>query len=478
MSDLRFPVDVRLIGVMKKGKDKKYMTSVLWSDQSEVIVYRSLRDFKTLHRQLKRKFPVENQSRKEDRVLPRFGAQCIMPSFQLKALAKSVSRLRNLESYCSTLLQCVTSVSHSTEVIQFFLPNEQELLPEYTQNSVMILQSNSIPTVNRGPDLANKRLSNGNVTQPFVSKTYRCVAPYETKDTKNKPFKVAVDERLDVLIKDKAGWWLVENEDKRLAWFPAPYLELCDEEEEEEDEEEFDSPTFEMSLYCATRSYTSKKEDELSLSIGAVVEVLQRSDNGWWLVRYNRKAGYVPSMYLKLYSSPRFGLQTLQRKLHSSAINLSVNNSLKLEPQVRSRNRMNRFLSSSSVEMLSEPQSQNSDPGPHEESGSFSDDGTDFSFSSSDTTSMSPSMSSSEGEEGQQDKEPDSIDSGMSSGQTSPISSDTGRPMKGVGAPRIPPRPQTQEILRRCTTYTRKVALATSAHLASEREIMKDGGRA
>lgn len=73
----------------------------------------------------------------------------------------------------------------------------------------MILQSNSIPTVNRGPDLANKRLSNGNVTQPFVSKTYRCVAPYETKDTKNKPFKVAVDERLDVLIKDKAGMSLL-----------------------------------------------------------------------------------------------------------------------------------------------------------------------------------------------------------------------------------------------------------------------------
>lgn len=45
----------------------------------------------------------------------------------------------------------------------------------------------------------------GNVTQPFVTETYRCVAAYETKDTKNKPFKVAMDEKLDVLIKDKAG---------------------------------------------------------------------------------------------------------------------------------------------------------------------------------------------------------------------------------------------------------------------------------
>ncbi|XP_016316811.1 NADPH oxidase organizer 1b [Sinocyclocheilus anshuiensis] len=474
MSDPRFPVDVRLIGVMKKDKDKKFMTSVLWSDQTELIVYRSFRDFKTLHRQLKKKFPVENHFRKEDRVLPRFGAQFMVTSFQLKGLDKSVSRLRYLEKYCSNLLQCETTVSHSTEVIQFFLPTEQELRPEYTQNSVMILQSDNINTVRGGPDLANKHLSNGNVTQPFVSKTYRCVAPYETKDTKNRPFKVAVDERLDVLIKDKAGWWLVENEDKRLAWFPAPYLELCDEEEEEnEDEDEFDSATFESSLYCATRSYTSKKEDELSLSIGAVVEVLQRSDNGWWLVRYNRKAGYVPSMYLKLYSSPSFGLQTLKRKLHSSTINLSSSNSFKLEPQVLSQNRMNSFLKSNSLEILSEPVQ-------HEEAGSFSDDGTNFSFSSSDTTSMSPSMSSSEGEEGlrQQDRERDSNDCGMSSGQSSPTSSDTDHPMKGVEAPRVPPRPQTQEILCRCTTYTRKVALATSARLAPEREVMVDEGRA
>lgn len=105
----------------------------------------------------------------------------------------------------------------------------------------------------------------GNVTQPFVTETYRCVAPYETKDTKNKAFKVAADEKVDVLIKDKAGephsgpgraaerkkdkgersftcvdpagWWLVENEAKRMAWFPAPYLEKL---EEDDDEDEID----------------------------------------------------------------------------------------------------------------------------------------------------------------------------------------------------------------------------------------------
>lgn len=47
--------------------------------------------------------------------------------------------------------------------------------------------------------------NSGNITQPFVTETYRCVASYETKDTKNKPFKVTAEEKLDVLIKDKGG---------------------------------------------------------------------------------------------------------------------------------------------------------------------------------------------------------------------------------------------------------------------------------
>lgn len=50
-----------------------------------------------------------------------------------------------------------------------------------------------------------KPKSDAGVTQPFVTQMYRCIAHYETKDTKNRPFKVEVGEAVDVLIKDKAG---------------------------------------------------------------------------------------------------------------------------------------------------------------------------------------------------------------------------------------------------------------------------------
>jgi len=33
------------------------------------------------------------------------------------------------------------------------------------------------------------------------------------------------------------------------------------------------------------RAYEAQKADELSLNKGVVVEVVRRSDNGWWLIR-------------------------------------------------------------------------------------------------------------------------------------------------------------------------------------------------
>lgn len=66
--------------------------------------------------------------------------------------------------------------------------------------SVLILLSDDLAD---GP--GDRSQSVANVTHPFVTQTYRCVDAYETRDTKNRPFKVALDEKLDVLIKDPAG---------------------------------------------------------------------------------------------------------------------------------------------------------------------------------------------------------------------------------------------------------------------------------
>ncbi|KAG7226441.1 hypothetical protein INR49_013853, partial [Caranx melampygus] len=320
----RFVISARIIGSVHRDapKLKVFMTSVLWSDETEVIIYRSFQDFKEFHRQLKKSFPHFNPLKKKDRLIPKFRGKAMKANLQQKGSKKSIKRMKFLESYCDELLKCDHKVTQSSEVTRFFTPKDQDMQPDFTKNSVMIMLSEDMHDGSGGG--GGGATQGGSITNPFVTQTYRCVAPYETKDTKNRPFKVAVDEKLDVLIKDPAGWWLVENEEKCLAWFPAPYLELL--EDEDDGDARFHTAG---ALYCAVRSYSAQKDDEVSVAIGSVVEVLRKSDDGWWFVRFNGKAGYIPSMYLQPYNNPRAGVFSLQRKLHSSTLNLATSR----EPQ-------------------------------------------------------------------------------------------------------------------------------------------------
>ncbi|KAL7378367.1 hypothetical protein ABVT39_012504 [Epinephelus coioides] len=365
MEAQRYPISVRLIGVMHKEKSKMYMTSVLWSDQNDIVVYRTFDEFKKMHKQLKKTFPAASKTKKSDRVIPKFGDKKVKQGGQKKSPTKSLVRLKVLQKYCDKLLSCDAQVCQSADLIQFFHPKDQDLQPDFAKNSIVIMPTDDETTTNSG------QVGGGNVTQPFVTETYRCVAPYETKDTKNKPFKVALDEKVDVLIKDKAGWWLVENEDKRMAWFPAPYLEKL-EDDDDEDEDDIDGTPERGMLYTAIRSYKRTKDDEITVAIGAVVESLQKSDNGWWLIRYNGKVGYIPSMYLQPYSYPQIRMtghhsdlrasspnQLLSLEQQSNQLSLSQGNILQLPP---ARSPSPRSLSPSPRSLSPSPRSLSPSP--------------------------------------------------------------------------------------------------------------------
>uniref|UniRef100_A0A8C5QDF6 SH3 domain-containing protein n=1 Tax=Leptobrachium leishanense TaxID=445787 RepID=A0A8C5QDF6_9ANUR len=140
------------------------------------------------------------------------------------------------------------------------------------------------------------------ISQPVVSQTYTCLDTYETKDTKGRLFRVKTDEQVGVLIKDSSGWWLVENEDKQLAWFPAPFLIELKEEIKR-------NSVTDGIHYFVSKGYEAQNKDELTVSVGVVVEVLEKSDVGWWHICYNGRNGYVPSVFLKPYKNPHQKLQ-------------------------------------------------------------------------------------------------------------------------------------------------------------------------
>ncbi|XP_039978276.1 NADPH oxidase organizer 1a [Xiphias gladius] len=505
MEAQRYPISVRLIGVMHKEKSKMYMTSVLWSDQNDIVVYRTFLDFKKMHKQMKKRFQKTSKLKKSERIIPKFQDKKMKRGGRRKGPTKSLVRLKFLQKYCNELLSCNPQVGQSADLIQFFQPKDQDLQPEFAKNSIMIMPSDD----EIGADAGHG--NGGNVTQPFVTETYRCVAPYETKDTKNKPFKVAVDEKVDVLIKDKAGWWLVESEDKRMAWFPAPYLEKLD-DDEEGDEDDIDE-TPERALYTSIKNYKATKDDEISISIGAVVEVLQKSDNGWWLVRYSGKAGYIPSMYLRPYKYPQIRMTTNhQNQCVSSALPLptsmlgrshelsrSQGDMLQLpQPDSKPRSHSLSILSEQlppwsapstsaasvstapatgkrappptiKVEIVGEEEPRgttaraDSDASFVSSSGSSSDISLSDDFStSSANSSLNLSRSATDERLCLSHTPPATLGNRLSptsglEGKIIPSVSDPNL-YKGPTTPKVPPRPRAQEILTRCSTVTRKNA--------------------
>ncbi|XP_043084295.1 NADPH oxidase organizer 1-like [Puntigrus tetrazona] len=476
MGEQRHPVNIQLVGVMQKEVSKLYMTTVLWSDQNEITVYRSLEDFKALHRQLKKKFPPSNPIRRSGRIVPKFKAARVQKNRQKWSPSKSVLRLKALEEYCGELLKSDPRICQSSELIQFLLPKSQDLDSDLAKNSIVIMPSET--------SLSSGTVGMNNVTQPFVTETYRCIATYETKDTKNQSFKVEMDEIVDVLIKDQKGWWLVENEAKHLAWFPAPYLQRVDMDDDGPDEMHGGS------VFCvAAKSYKAMNSDELSVEIGSVVEVLQKSDNGWWIVRYNRKAGFVPSMYLQPYNNPRMHLMPPKRELTSSTLDLAQFHStgegfLQVFRRKLSRSQDNlrlpgntwgpkdKQLSRSSSRLPDAHTARLTPPSVRVEfvkngqQSSLSDNSEEFSDDSSFSGSDSLNRSYTD-EHLRRSLTPMPESSGSlspeSAGQGKMISSRSDPSLnKMPSTPKIPPRPQAQEILKRCTTVTRKNLQRTS----------------
>ncbi|XP_075687702.1 NADPH oxidase organizer 1-like [Rhinoderma darwinii] len=309
----RYPVDAKAVGLVQHDKQKLYMFSILWSDSNNILIYRIYESFKDLSKLLIKKFPLEaGVVNKTERILPILKDAPLL--FRSKFSNRYLERLRLLETYSKKLLQIDSKISQCEEVTQFFSPNMQDLTPAFPENSIVIMPSDN--------DQMQKEVTlPPRSTQPIISETYICIDTFEAKDTKNRSFKVQKNQSIDVLIKDPTGWWLVENEEKRVAWFPAPYLRKLESSNDNNSRNKsFNKGTY----YYAEKGYEAQYKDEISLAVGIVVEVMEKSENGWWLICYNGRFGYVPSMFLKPYKNPHQKLQvTLDHHLSGSSPNLS-----------------------------------------------------------------------------------------------------------------------------------------------------------
>ncbi|XP_077643081.1 NADPH oxidase organizer 1 [Lonchura striata] len=409
---------------MQCRKQKNYMMFVSWSDQNNILIYRTFEDFKKFHKELKRKFPTENGSL---RSLPRFKG-ITMQQRKGGKLNRCLEILKLLETYSQELLKTDVKISRGEEVNQFFKAQTQDLDPSFPENSVVIM-----PSAFRR-EKSPQPLS---ITLPQASQSYRCIEAFETKDTKNKPFTVAQKEIVEVLIKDMTGWWLVENADKQIAWFPASYLEELD---ACEDIQNAFSSNEEGSLYFVVQAYEAQKADELSLNQGVVVEVLRTSHNGWWLIRYNGCTGYMPSLCLRPYQNPHHKLQSIlscspgtctpqpPRQQHGRSLRLPrASSTPQLELNLDSSSLSSGSSSAALSRSLPEVEPARSCPEPGSES--------------------PPHL-----------RARDSHDSGFVESSAAELR--LAEPELAAGVPKVPARPSVQEILQRCSTVTKRALQA------------------
>ncbi|NXY90248.1 NOXO1 oxidase, partial [Alcedo cyanopectus] len=479
MSCRRYPVDVKAVGLMQCRKQKNYMMFVSWSDQNNILIYRTYEDFKRFHKELKRKFPIESGSlRRSDRTIPSL-KDTNMKQRKSGKLNRYLEILKLLETYSQKLLKTDVKISQGEDVIQFFKAQTQDLDPSFPENSVVIM-----PSEIGGEKKNQPQQPLSSITLPQASQSYRCIETFETKDTKNKTFKVAMKEIVEVLIKDMTGWWLVENADKQIAWFPASYLEETD---VHGDIQNALSSNEEGNLYFVVRPYESQKADELSLNNGVVVEVVRRSDNGWWLVRYNGCTGYMPSMCLQPYKNPHHKLQTIIHcRLNVSTPNLC---SCLTAPQPQGeavghgRMQPGSSLDRNNEDMSSLRSRSRSLPRASSTSDLESDSLSLVSGSSSERDghlSWKPDLSRSLPEVEQGRSSPSGCalvthssksphlthknrnDSGFVESSAADLSYSLNGPDSAIAVPKVPARPSAHEILQKCSTVTKRAVQSSS----------------
>lgn len=106
----------------------------------------------------------------------------------------------------------------------------------------------------------------------------------------------AMGDTIHVLDKLEDGWWFVCNGDEE-GWAPCSYLERLDHDLSEDDT----VSSLDVEKYTTVEPYSAEEQDELSFAAGLAVDVLQKSLDGWWLVKLvaDGTTGLAPATLLK-----------------------------------------------------------------------------------------------------------------------------------------------------------------------------------
>ncbi|RDD42341.1 SH3 and PX domain-containing protein 2B [Trichoplax sp. H2] len=271
-------VQIEVLDVEKRHHPSKhyvYVMEVFWSDDTKHIIYRRYSQFFDLQVHLLDHFPTEAGSKNpSQRTIPYLpGKKLFVRSHTYET---ATGRIYPLRQYCKALIKLPDKISLYDRVLKFFEVNDSDLNPTGASKDT------------KGKKKGDKLKAGDPDTEvdpePINIECYRAVASYK---------KVEKNELKFLIL----GWWFVTVEDDH-GWVPASYLEKINEAPDYQDVEP-EVKKASKEIYVTTQDVEPGYADEIPLPKGTAVEVLQKSETGWWLVKVNGKVGWAPRARLE-----------------------------------------------------------------------------------------------------------------------------------------------------------------------------------
>jgi len=126
---------------------------------------------------------------------------------------------------------------------------------------------------------------------------------YQYQATTESELSIEPDQILTLL--DSSGdWWLAENDASQKGYIPRNFVEEIFSSTSQPDVNSSRSQT-QTQKFCITKTdYTAQREDELTITVGLKIQVLEKSDDGWWLGRADGRDGWFPANFVEEIVEP------------------------------------------------------------------------------------------------------------------------------------------------------------------------------
>ncbi|XP_071793014.1 SH3 and PX domain-containing protein 2A-like isoform X2 [Asterias amurensis] len=272
------------------SKHYVYVIHISWSDGSVNVIYRRYSKFFDFQVKLLSLFPEESGAKNPtQRMIPFLPGKKLFGRSHTREVANG--RMKQLNEYCKSLVRLPPKISECDEVIQFMTPTAEDINPPKE-------------------DGGQKKFGNeiDMISDPIQPEQYVVIADYK-KQQKNEVDLHAGDS-VEVFEKNDNGWWFINSNDNQ-GWAPGTFLSKGDGTGDEEESMEGSELGKVLSTnpcndehYITNNSYKGQQADEVSFETGAVLNVVQKSLDGWWKVSYQGKTGWVPAAFLQPYNGP------------------------------------------------------------------------------------------------------------------------------------------------------------------------------